>query len=247
MKTLSLLLVGMALPAFAGNSAKEVVAPAPAPEPCLFTWFTGGSVGYLTELEEPMYHFHVGTDTCWNLGGWNVALFAEIGYTEKDDSWVNRRPPNGGNGQYEFEQSVELMPKLPPPPQSFDLDELETGLAGVAALGGGNTSYDLSIMPITMNVKLERPLTGNLNAYLGAGLGIALVDLSVNGGVWGPLSDDDWVFVGQLFAGLNYNFNESFEVYGGARWIYYDDADINQATFEVDDDFLFELGARFNF
>ena len=117
----------------------------------------------------------------------------------------------------------------------------------IAAMGGGNTSYDLDIMPITLNVKLERPLTDNLNVYVGGGLGVASVDLSVNAGELDNFSDDDWVFVGQLFAGMNYNFNEAFEVYGGARWIYYDDADISQYTFEMDDDFLFEIGARFNF
>ena len=245
MKTIPLLILSMTMPVFAGTSAKEAVAPAAAPEPCLFTWFTGASVGYLTELEEPMYHFHIGTDTCWKLGGWDVSLFAEIGYTEKDDSWSNRTPNP-------VPQDLQvILPAIPPPPSSFDLGELESGLSTVASRGGGGTGYDLDIMPITINVKLERPLTGNLNAYFGAGVGAALVDLSVDGGAWGDLSDDDWVFVGQLFAGLNYNFNPNFEVYGGARWIYYDDASLSEGgvsvDFEMDDDFLFELGARFNF
>lgn len=241
MKTIPVCLLSLSLPVLAGTT--EYVAPAAAPEPCLFTWFAGGSVGYLTELEEPMYHLHLGTDTCWNLGGWGVALFAEIGYAEKDDSWTGRQQkPNGTIGAEEA-----LRPARPERPSSFDLDDLESGLPMIAAMGGGNTSYDLDIMPITLNVKLERPLTGNLNVYVGGGLGVAAVDLSVNAGELDNFSDDDWVFVGQLFAGLNYNFNEAFEVYGGARWIYYDDADISQYTFEMDDDFLFEIGARFNF
>ena len=238
MKTIPVLLMGLAIPVYAGTPAMESAAP--ASEPCDFTWFAGASIGYLTELEEPMYNFHLGTDTCWNLGGWDVSFFLEVGYAEKDDSWTN--VPRG----VIVETDVRAI-LLPPPPSSFDLDELEDGLSNLSFLGGGDTSYDLDIMPITLNVKLERPLTGNLNAYLGGGLGLAQVDLSVNGGAWGDLSDDDWVFTGQLFAGVNYNFNPNFEVYGGARWIYYDDADIEQTTFEVDDDFLFELGARFNF
>ena len=230
----------MSLPVFAGTSAKEVVAPAPAPDPCLFTWFVGGSVGYLTEFEEPMYTVHVGTDTCWNVGGWNVALFLELGYTEKDDSWSNVpwNPPT----------SVQI-----PRPGfndlkggSGDLDDLEDALSANAANGWGDTGYDLDIMPITLNVKLERPLSGNLNAYFGGGLGMALVDLSVD---TGPISssDDDWVFVGQLFAGLNYNFTPNCEMYGGARWIYFDDANLGGADLELEDDFLFEIGARYNF
>ena len=52
MKTFLLLPLLLAAPAFAGTSAKQVVAP--APDPCLTTWFAGASVGYLTEFEEPM-------------------------------------------------------------------------------------------------------------------------------------------------------------------------------------------------
>lgn len=239
MKTIPLFMLALTIPAFAGTSAKEVVAPAPAPapDPCNFTWFTGASVGYLTELEEPMYNFHLGTDTCWNLGGWNVALFAEIGFAEKDDDWSNK---------------PYLLSAPPQPPlidledSGGDLDDLADALSANAANGHGDTSYDFDIMPITLNVKLERPLTGNLNAYFGGGLGMALADLSVDNGPQ-EFSDDDWVFAAQLFAGVNYNFNPAFEVYGGARWMYFDDADLGGDTLELDDDFLFELGARFNF
>jgi opacity protein-like surface antigen len=245
MKTIPLLLLGFSLPVFAGTSAKEAVAPAVSPEPCLFTWFTGASVGYLTEFEEPMYNFHIGADTCWKLGGWDVALFAEIGYTEKDDSWSN--VPGIVNGDGDGDLIAQIAAPPPPVPDSLDLDELEDALAAAAAAGFGDTNYDLDVMPITLNAKLERPLTGNLNAYFGGGLGMALVDLSADGGVLGSASDDDWVFTAQLFAGLNYNINETFEVYGGARWIYFDDADIEDVTFELDDDFLFEIGGRINF
>jgi hypothetical protein len=79
---------------------------------------------------------------------------------------------------------------------------------------------------------------------------MALVDLSFNIED-DDFSDDDWVFTGQLFTGVNYNFNPDFEVYGGARWIYYDDASLSDeglsGDLELEDDFLFELGARFNF
>jgi len=255
MKTIPLLVLGLAIPAFAGSSAKETVAPASSPEPCVFTWFTGASIGYLTELEEPMYHLHVGTDTCWNVGGWAVAFFAEIGYTEKDDSWSRRKYDNG-NGYYN--DSYPIGNEVPNGDYNKgsdkikgDLDDLEKVLSNIARYEGYNTSYDLDIMPITLNVKLERPLTDSLNVYFGAGLGAALVDLEIKAGKYGSLSDDDWVFVGQVFAGMNYNFNPNFEVYGGVRWIYYDDADLSDSsgklTLELEDDFLFEIGARINF
>jgi opacity protein-like surface antigen len=235
MKTILLLPFVLAFPAFAGTSAKEVIAPAPAPSPCLFTWFAGGSVGYLTEFEEPMYNLHIGTDTCWNIGGWNVALFAEIGYTEKDEDWSG---------------TTRTSTPPPEPDDSLSLDDLEDTLAGLASFGK-DTSYDLDIMPITANVKFERPLSGNLNAYFGGGLGAARVDLDIDAGVEGDFSDDDWVFTAQIFAGLNYNVTPDFEIYGGARWIYYSDADLSDGggdlTLDLDDDFLFELGGRFNF
>jgi opacity protein-like surface antigen len=222
--------MALAIPAFGGTTSKEVIAPASAP--CLFTWFAGGSVGYLTELEEPMYNLHVGTDTCWSIGGWNVALFGEIGYTQSSEDYrvIRQTRPvpvlrNGG---------------------SYSLEDVQD----ILAASNLNSGYDLDIMPLTFNVKLERALTGNLNGYFGAGLGAANVDFSAYIGN-NSVSDDDWVFVGQVFAGLSYNVTPAFEVYGGARWIYYSDADLSDggasATLELEDDFLLELGLRYNF
>ena len=207
------------------------------------SWFAGASVGYLTELEEPMYTVHVGvTDSCWMLGGWNVGVFAEVGYTQKDESYhghtdTNNPPPNIG--------------------RSIDVGELGEALQFLANQYGpyATTSYDLDIVPITLNVKFERALTGNLNAYLGGGIGAALVDLELDGRVTnGPsasLSDSTWVFVGQVFAGLSYNVTPAFSVYGGARWIYMSDADLSDgggdATLELGSDCLLELGARYKF
>ncbi|MEI6176985.1 MAG: hypothetical protein WCS43_08845 [Verrucomicrobiota bacterium] len=239
MKHILLATLALAIPAFGGTTSKQVIAPAPAP--CLFTWFAGGSVGYLTELEEPMYNLHIGTDTCWSIGGWNIALFGEVGYTQSSEDY------NGGR------------PNTPPAPifsgGSFSLSEVQGFLSDYAnGFNGATAGYDLEIMPLTLNAKFERALTGNLNGYFGLGLGVARVDFSayaLGGPLNGSFSDDDWVFTGQLFAGLSYNVTPAFEVYGGARWIYYSDADFsdgrNSGTLEMDDDFLIELGLRYNF
>jgi opacity protein-like surface antigen len=122
----------------------------------------------------------------------------------------------------------------------------------VADYTGYDTSYDLQIVPITMNVKFERAITGNLNGYIGGGLGIAWVDLDLDlGGRIGDYSDSDWVFTAQIFAGLSYNFTPNFEMYGGARWIYLQDPDFSDggasATLDLDNDWLLELGLRFKF
>jgi len=240
MKKIFALTLLAALPAFAGTSAKSSKAVVPPPaDPCLFTWFAGGSVGYLTEFEEVMYTLHVGTDTCWNVAGWDIALFGEVGYTEKDDSY-SRRTIDGPVDAPDLEDGG-----------SYDLDDVGSILSNISLLNNAQAaSYDLQIIPITANIKFERALTGNLNAYFGAGLGVANVDFSARTPI-GNFSDDDWVFVAQVFAGLTYNVSPNFEVFGGARWIYFDDADLSSngvgGTLELEDDVLLELGARFNF
>ncbi len=242
MKPILLSLV-VALPAFAGTSAKEVIAP--PSNPCLMSWFAGASVGYLTELEEPMYNLHVGvTNSCWMLGGWNVGLFAEVGYTQKDDSYTGRpyqdNGPEPANSGFDVDEMGKAMQWL--------ADEYTQSITSIAT-----ASYDLDIIPITLNVKFERALSGNLNAYIGGGIGAALVDLDLNGSRGADsvsFSDSTWVFVGQVFAGLSYNVTPAFEVYGGARWIYMSDADLadgDSATLELGSDCLIELGARYKF
>jgi opacity protein-like surface antigen len=251
MKTILLLSLALAIPAFGGTSSKAVIAPAPAPDPCLFTWFAGGSVGYLTELEEPMYNLHVGTDTCWNIGGWNVALFAEIGYTEKSEDWSSGNYdddyPGNGSRTMDYDDYDNFEDG-----GNVSLGDVENILSDIADYGKfGSTGYDLDILPITLNLKLERQLSGGLNAYFGGGLGMARVDFSADVGSFGDFSDDDWVFTAQIFAGLSYNVTQNFEVYGGARWIYLDDADLSDSDLSVgldlEDDWLLELGLRYNF
>jgi opacity protein-like surface antigen len=226
MKLIAPLIVALALPAFAG-SGKEVV-PEPVAEPSLLQWFAGGSIGYLTEFEEPMYHLHVGQDTQYQIGGWDFAWFLEIGYTDKDESYTG---------------SLSTIP--PALPSSFSLDDLEDYLSTNAGPVGA-WNYDMSIIPITLNGKFEREFAQNWKVYAGAGAGFALVDLDVNAGTT-SLSDDDWVFTAQVFAGVQYDINPKWELYGGARWIYFDDADIGAYTLKMDDDFLFEIGTRYNF
>lgn len=219
MKPTLLLPLVLALPAFAGTPA-AYNAP---PSNCLMSWFAGASVGYLTELEEPMYTAHLGiTNSCWMIGGWNVGLFAEVGYTDTDwsytDSYVSAPTPYEDIGK-----------------------------------------VDLTIVPITVNVKFERALSGNLNAYFGAGLGVAWVDVDDHGtSTYYPYlkpsytesykySDSDWVFTAQVFAGLSYSVSQNFDIFGGARWIYYADANLFGESINLDDDWLLELGARVKF
>ena len=102
----------------------------------------------------------------------------------------------------------------------------------------------LDIIPITLNYKYECALTGNLNWFVGAGAGVALVDLDIDGPVVNG-SEDETVFYAHVFAGLTYNVSESFEVFGGARYIFMDDAFDGGAP--LDSEIHYDLGVRFNF
>lgn len=104
--------------------------------------------------------------------------------------------------------------------------------------------FEVEIIPITLNYKYECALTGSLNWYAGAGAGIALVDASTKGPVVNT-SDDDTAFYAHIFAGLVYNISESFEVFGGARFVFMDD--VFGADSPLDEEVHYELGGRFNF
>ena len=127
---------------------------------------------------------------------------------------------------------------------------------GLAEYRGSSTplddhkfDVDTDIVPLTLNYKYENVLAGSLNWYIGAGAGVAFVDASHNGSDWNGTHDiadqfSDAEFFGQIFGGLVYNISESFELFSGVRYIYMnDDKDFDT----YGDDFMVELGARFNF
>jgi opacity protein-like surface antigen len=249
MKTIPLLLLGFTIPVIAGT---EAVVSTPAPEPCIYTWFTGASVGYLTELEEPMYNFHLGvSNSCWNAGGWRISTFLEVGYASKDDSWSGNDSPPEVNPFASIDEDYDIEINEDSVNASLDLGDIEDLLSDLADSTPFDTGYDFDVMPITLNVKFDRQFADNFHGYFGGGLGMALVDFSADVDRLADFSDDDWVFTGQLFAGLSYSFNPDFEAYSGIRWIYYDDAGLSSSDIdldlEMDDDFLIEIGARFNF
>ena len=120
--------------------------------------------------------------------------------------------------------------------------ENHDALAGVPPFAGNNS--DLDLVPLTFNVKFEHLITGGLSAYVGGGLGTTYVDVEFSPPA-GPQDRDDWVLTAQLFAGLAYHVNDNFELFGGVRWIYFDDPDFNGIS--LDDDILVEGGLRFHF
>jgi hypothetical protein len=206
-KSLAAALVLSSATSFAGEPVMMPMEPAPAPS--LWSWFAGGSVGYLTDAEEEFYSVHLGAEK--HVGETSHALYLEVGY-------------------FEFSES---------------------GIFEDIASTDGPIGYDLDVdfIPVTLNYKFERPLFNNVNYYLGAGAGAMFIDGD---------SDDDTVFTAQASFGLVWNVSERFEIFGGGRWLYLDEVEFSNrveygegqffdAKSDSSDDWLAEIGLRFNF
>lgn len=217
------LLTGLALataaqagPDYSAKGKDVVVTPPPAP--CLWSWFAGGSAGYVSgDWDEDIYTLHLGAERKCPGSDCSHAIYLEVGYTEKEVS------------------------------DHFIVGDFPTDF-----------KFECEVIPITLNYKYECALTGNLNWYVGAGAGVALVDCkasitrySQSAPFRQSASEDDTVFYAHVFAGLTYNVSESFEIFGGVKYIFMDDVDFGGGPFgddfNLDEDIHVELGARFNF
>jgi len=219
---------GSAKSAKSAKGGKAIIPDEPSP----ISWFAGASGGYLVDNDSGMVTGHIGADLPWKVAGFSNALFLEVGWTEcGDDFEINRK---GDDKKKDKKKGNQRGPRRG------------------AASGPVNipVDVDLDIIPITLNWKLERELASHLHFYLGAGAGIAIVDLDASGGING--SDDDVVFFGQVFAGLLYELTDNFEIYGGVRGIYMDDPELNVGGTNfgggaLETDLLIEGGGRLNF
>lgn len=77
-----LVAIGFSTTAFAGETPAPATYSAPPSEaPSLWTWFIGGSAGYLLESEEEFYTLHLGMKIA-ESGPITHSLFLEGAYTE---------------------------------------------------------------------------------------------------------------------------------------------------------------------
>ena len=226
-------LIGLALAATAQAgpdpmpAGKEIIPP--PPPTCLWSWFAGGSVGYVSgDWDEEIYTLHIGTERKCQGDRCSHAFFLEVGYTEKDesDSYHDR------DYDYDYDQQA---------PSSTAYDDYHEHRIKLHA----------EIIPITLNYKYECTLTGNLNWYVGAGAGIALVDLDASDG-HSSSSWDDTTFYAHIFAGILYNVSESFEITLGVRYLIMDDPSLTglsslDSAVSLDGDAQVAVGARINF
>ena len=228
MKTMSItLLAGLALVATsqAGSPITEAAAVSAGP---LWEWFVGGSAGYLVDLDEPMYTLHLGMERNRPGGTEAHSVFLEVGLTTDDTSYQS----------------------------------------GPGTLPGARTEFadiDLNIIPVTLNYMFKMPITDRLNYYIGIGAGIAVLDSDYNWSWFQPVTppfgqgqggdnQTDVRFYGHVFTGLSYDFNESFGIHTGVRYIFMDevrrDIDVTGVPDQkmgINGDVLFEIGASFHF
>ncbi len=245
-KTLIALASSITATAFAGTEMM-MPAPAPAPEPIpsVGGWFVGGTYGQLdgvgsnfegqledelgsafvsrnnihaTDFDFDLYSLHVGRDLGTQFLGIDVAAYLEVAYLTGDAN-VSGNFLTQNNG--------------------FDGDGFIDGLGGFGAF---SETVDLDILPVTLNIKLERNLVAGLAVYGTAGAGYAFSNIEIDGD-----GERDGGFYAQASAGLLYNINESFEVYGGGRWLYLESVGIGDTDIELDNDFAWEAGVRYNF
>ncbi|RPJ34251.1 MAG: hypothetical protein EHM17_07245, partial [Verrucomicrobiaceae bacterium] len=217
--------------ASAAQAGTPTIETAPAPAAGLWQWFIGGSVGYLTDLEEEMYNLQVGMEYLTPGERASHAIYLEIGFTQ-DDASYRQVPPPGTTGGITADASIDL--DIIPITLNYKYEAAITdrlnwygGLGlGVAVL---DSSYDWSW---SQAVAPPYPSSGK-----------------------GGGDDDEVVFYGDVFAGLSYDVSDSFGIFAGVRYIFMDnqDWDIEEkgisSSYEggIDGDVLIELGARYRF
>ena len=219
----------------------------PAQTPNYYQWFAGATGGYLLDNECEFFSAHVGTDMPYQLWGWDTAAFLEIGYFGCDFSETvtgfNTREEPPGEECDEYDKYSKKGPCDDEPGDGGGGPDNEGPRTDTTRI-----SYDLDIIPITLNYKLERQISENLSFYWGLGAGVAIIDLDAKGGG----DDETTTFFAQGFAGVLYNVNPDFELFTGTRVVYFDDPSFRVDGVDVDPDLeevdaVVEAGLRFNF
>ncbi len=229
MKTkISLLLAGFGL-ATVANAGTPSTITAAAPGAGLWEWFAGASIGYLSQLDQPMYGLQVGAEFKSAGAQASHAVYLEIGFTQDDANYAYT-PPAGITGGRTASATMDL--NIIPITLNYKYEAAITEhLSYYVGLGLG-----IAILDSTYDWSWSQALAPPNNQ--GAG------------------SDDrtDVRFYGDVFAGLSYALNDSLRVYAGARYIFMDNVDrhidvTNAATYSagINNDVLFEIGVRYRF
>ncbi len=243
--------------AFAGVSSPIIQAPAPT----LGGWFVGGTYGQL-DTDSNGTQVLNNNDPEGFLASYNEGDLGPVleGYTE--GNFPAGRLPSGSIGDhyevsdFEFDMyTLHIGRDLGKQVLGCDLAAyLEVGFldgdANTSFFNSGSNSFinsvststDIDIIPITMNLKLERPFYGPISGYITGGIGYAFTDIELD-----SESDSGGGFYAQASIGLIYNINASWEIFGGARYVHLSSLDFGDNGIELDDNIAYEIGARYNF
>lgn len=105
---------------------------------------------------------------------------------------------------------------------------------------------DGSLLPVTLNYRLQGDMADGWGYYAGLGAGVARtrVDgVSING----PVRLHDTSFAAQAFAGVEYRFTPAAAATVGLRYIWIDDVKLAGTRFEIGDDVAVSAGLSFKF
>jgi opacity protein-like surface antigen len=238
-----------------------LTATVSAQEESPYSLFIGGSAGYvlgdydlgpvgdalgLDDWDEPMYAVQLGI-----APNENTTYYLELGLTENNSGF--RGSALGSDIEPVLGSLVGDGPEL--------LSDLFPSYNDTNTITA-TLNVDMEIVPVTLNYRQEYRMDDRINAYVGAGVGIALVDTRISLGLSNDNGDpaqsesasfDDTVFYAHIFAGYSYSINDSVELFGGVRYIFMGDIEYElaglSATIDspLDGAFQIELGARYNF
>ena len=224
-------IAGFAL-ATAASAGTPTPVTAPPPSVGLWTWFAGGSVGYLTEMEQPMYSLNLGMEYKRPGAQGSHSIYLQVGYADDDESYsyyphIVGGPPIAGGILEKSSIDMHIIP--------ITLDYKYQGILS------GHLDYyvGLGLGIAVVTTSCDWSWSQSLPPPYGYTSG----------------SDDrtDVRFYGEVFAGLAYHVTDAFEIYAGARYIFMDNADlkvhVNGATYDagINNNVLLELGLRYRF
>jgi len=219
------LLAGLVLATAAGAGTPAPVTP--PPNSGLWTWFAGGSVGYLTETERPMYCLNLGMEYRQPGSQVSHSIYLQVGYA-RDDAGFEYPPPGSSLVGYEANSSIDM--DIIPITLDYKYEGVLTGrLNYYVGLGLGIAVVDTSCN-WSWSATTYPPQSGN-----------------------GTTDHTDVRFYGEIFAGLSYNVTDQFQICAGARYILMDnvarDVHVIGASYDagINNNVLLELGLRYHF
>lgn len=231
MKTSALMLTaGLVLASSCAQAGPTYTTPEPPSSEGTWEWFAGGSVGYLTDLEDQMYTLHLGAEYKKPNCRGSHSIYLEVAYAQDEDDFSSTPPPGMAGGK-----TVKA---------AIDLDIIPITL---------NYKYEA---PLTDNLHWYLGIGAGI-AILDSSYDWSWTQAVAppNHQGSGNQDTDDVQFYGHVFSGITYEISDSFEIFAGVRYLFMDEQDVKITTLPslpyyaagIDGDVLVELGIRYNF